>query len=260
MDKTHQAGDPETFAAGKSNRSEGKLLIVGDEALSRRALHARLYSIGFDIFETAMRAEAMLLCRNVHYDAVLLDVNVPGRNGIEILVELRHLFPQGAILMLSVDDNLERKLEAFEAGVDDYLTKPFHMSELTARIRVALRWAVPAAVQKSEVIHIGEVSLNPIRHLVTKAGSRIHLTPLEFDLLRCLMTRHGMPLPHGQLLHILWGEENSNRIDCLRTLVRQLRRKIEDDPGMPRYILTESRIGYQFADPQHLAEESGVPR
>jgi two-component system, OmpR family, KDP operon response regulator KdpE len=241
---------PRSQTPEKSNRPvEGKILIVGAGGHSRRALHTKLYGLGFDIGEATSWEEALVLCGVLHYDAVLLDLDIPGINGMEAFVELRRLLPRGAILVLSADGRLERKVEVLEAGADDYLTKPFHMGELTARIRAALRRAVKVAAQETRVVTIGDLSLDPVRYLVQKAGRRIHLTPREFDLLRCLMMQPGMPLTHGRLLHILWGDDYAGQIESLRTFVRQLRRKIEDDPGAPRYILTQSGIGYRFADP-----------
>jgi two-component system, OmpR family, KDP operon response regulator KdpE len=232
-----------------SNRPEGKLLIVGAGVPSRRALHINLYGLGFDIGEAANWEEALVLCRLLRYDAVLVDLDLPGVNGMEAFIELRRLLPRGAILVLSADSQQERKVEVLEAGADDYLTKPFHMGELTARIRAALRRTVTIGAQETRVITIGDLSLDPVRYLVHKAGRRIHLTPREFDLLRCLMMQPGMPLTHGRLLHILWGDDYASQIECLRTFVRQLRKKIEDDPAVPRYVLTQSGIGYRFTDP-----------
>jgi two-component system KDP operon response regulator KdpE len=234
----------------KSSRPEGKLLIVSEEVHSRRALHAELYRLGFDIAETASWEEALALCRIVPYDAALLDVSRPQKDAIERLTELRRLLPRGVIFMLSVEEDQERKLEALEAGADDYLTKPFHMRELTARIRAALRRVLAGLARQPQVITIGEISLNPAQHIVQKAGCRIHLTPKEFELLHSLMMHHGIPIAHGRLLHSLWGDEYSSQVDCLRTFMCQLRKKIEDDPGAPRYILTESGIGYRFVDPE----------
>jgi two-component system KDP operon response regulator KdpE len=242
----------------KSNKAyptnlRGRLLIVSEDVPARRALHTTLYSLGFDVGEAASREEATALCRAVNYDAILLDADMPSSDGIETFAELRGLLPRSTILMLSVDNDQERKLEALEAGADDYLTKPFHMRELTARIRAAQRRAHTAAEDEEHVITIGEVSLNPTRYLVQKAGQRIRLTPKEFDLLSCLMVHPGIPVTHERLLHTLWGDDYGSQVEGLRTFVRQLRKKIEDNPGAPRYILTESRIGYRFADPAELA-------
>ncbi len=240
-------------------RPEGKVLIVDDEASLRRALHTTLYGIGFDIGEAASGEEAIALCRIVRYDAVLLDVNMPGKSGIETCAELRRLLPRVAILMLSVNDDQERKVEALEAGADDYVTKPFHMRELTARIRAALRRARITSAHSEENIQIGEISLHPARRLVQKAGQPIHLTPKEFDLLHYLMSHSGLPITHARLLHVVWGAEYASQVEYLRTFMRQLRRKLEDDAANPRYLLTDSHVGYRFADPAQFAPTRPTP-
>jgi two-component system KDP operon response regulator KdpE len=240
----------QNFTSEKSTRAEGKVLIMGTEAPSPRVLHTDLYSLGFDIGETATWEQALVLCRIVHYDALLLDFDIAGTKGMETFAELRRVLPRGAILVLSADNDQERKVEVLEAGADDYLTKPFHMGELTARIRAAVRRSLRTTTQEKLIVTIGDLSLDPARYLVHKAGRRIHLTPREFDLLRCLMLQPGIPVTHGRLLHILWGDVYASQIECLRTFVRQLRKKIEDDPGAPRYILTECGIGYRFVDPE----------
>src|SRR5580692_4591302 len=158
-------------------KSEGKLLVVDDESALRRSLHTTLFSMGFDIGEASSGEEALALCRIVKYDAVLLDINMPGKGGIETCRELRRLMPRIAILMLSVNDDHERKIEALDAGADDYVTKPFHMRELTARIRSALRRSRASTTQTDELISIGDVELHPARRLVLKSGEPVHLTP-----------------------------------------------------------------------------------
>lgn len=242
-------------AATQNQRPEGKLLIVDDEASVRRALHSTLYSLGFDIGEAASGDEALALCRIVQYDAVLLDLNMPGKSGIETCAELRRLLPRISILILSVIDDHERKVEALEAGADDYITKPFHMRELTARIRAALRRARTTAAQTEEIIVIGDITLNPARRLVQKSGQPIHLTPKEFDLLHYLMSHPGRPITHSRLLHVVWGEEYASQVEYLRTFVRQLRKKLEDEAGRPRYLLTDSHVGYRFSDPSEWPQK-----
>src|ERR1700685_1603374 len=146
-----------SFSHGKevqTSKPEGKLLVVDDDASVRRTLHTTLYGIGFDIGEASTGDEALALCRIVRYEAVLLDINMPGKSGIETCRELRRLMPRIAILMLSVNDDYERKIEALEAGADDYVTKPFHMRELTARIRSALRRSRASAAQSDELISL----------------------------------------------------------------------------------------------------------
>jgi two-component system KDP operon response regulator KdpE len=241
-----------TYGHGKEpppGKQEGKLLVVDDDPSVRRTLHTTLYSLGFDIGEASTGEEAIALCRIVRYEAVLLDINMPGKDGIETCRELRRLLPRIAILMLSVNDDHERKIEALEAGADDYVTKPFHMRELTARIRSALRRSRASSTQTDELISIGDVELHPARRLVMKSGEPVHLTPKEFDLLHYLMSHAGLPITHSRLLHVVWGSEYANQVEYLRTFVRQLRKKLEDDAANPKYLLTDSHVGYRFIDP-----------
>ncbi len=249
-----------TYGHGKevqTSKPEGKLLVVDDDASVRRTLHTTLYNLGFDIGEAGTGDEALALCRIVRYEAVLLDINMPGKSGIETCRELRRLMPRIAILMLSVNDDHERKIEALDAGADDYVTKPFHMRELTARIRAALRRSRAATNQTEEVIAIGNVELHPARRLVLRAGEPVHLTPKEFDLLHYLMAHAGLPITHARLLHVVWGSEYANQVEYLRTFVRQLRKKLEDDAGNPRYLLTDSHVGYRFVDPAQAPQMQG---
>jgi two-component system KDP operon response regulator KdpE len=230
--------------------TEGKLLIVCADVPLRRSLHSTLFHLGFDVGEAADPEEAAAICRIVHYDAVLLDVGAVGKDGIRICAELRRFLPEVAIFMLSMNGDRDGTAEALEAGADAWLTRPFQTRELTARLHTILRRTRPREPRVLPEIVIGEISLSPARRLVQKAGCRIHLTPKEFDLLHCLMTRPGMPVTHALLINTLWNEEYAAQMDRLRTLVRQLRRKIEDDPAVPRYLFTECRIGYRFADPE----------
>jgi two-component system, OmpR family, KDP operon response regulator KdpE len=239
-------------------KQEGKLLVVDDDPSVRRTLHTTLYSLGFDIGEANTGEEAIALCRIVRYEAVLLDINMPGKDGIETCRELRRLLPRIAIIMLSVNDDHERKIEALEAGADDYVTKPFHMRELTARIRSALRRSRATSVQSDELISIGDVELHPARRLVLKSGEPVHLTPKEFDLLHYLMSHAGLPITHSRLLHVVWGSEYANQVEYLRTFVRQLRKKLEDDAGNPKYLLTDSHVGYRFIDPSQAPKTTTV--
>ncbi|HWE50196.1 MAG TPA: response regulator transcription factor [Bryobacteraceae bacterium] len=246
-------------ATVQPHRTEGRLLIVSEDAPMRRTLHSTLFNLGFDIAEVSSGEEALAICRILQYDAILLDAGLAGTNSIEIYTELRRLLPRVSILMLTASGEPERTVEAFETGADTWITRPFQMRELTARLRSVLRRTVVPEPRTSQAIVIGILSLNSARRLVQKSGQRIHLTPKEFDLLHCLMTHPGIPVSYNRLIHALWGEDYATQMDGLRTLVRQLRRKIEDDPAAPRYVLTESRIGYRFADPEDwLDEQSSV--
>ncbi len=246
MSETDQKGTEINPASPEPLQSAGRLLIVDDEYPLRRALHLALYAQGFDVNEAASGAEALSLARAVHYDAILLDVNMPGESGVSVCRELRALFPHVAILMLTVRGEQDDRVEALDAGADDYITKPFHMGELTARIRAAIRRVQTPAVQIDEPLQIGEICVFPARRLVQKSGQPLKLTPKEFDVLLFLMRHAGEPVSHHRLLVAVWGSEYASQVEYLRTFVRQLRKKLEDDPAEPVYILTDSRIGYRF--------------
>lgn len=230
-------------------RQLGKVLIVDDEPAIRRTLHITLHGLGFDIGEAGTGEEALALTRILRYDAVLLDVNMPGRGGIEACRDLRQSFPHLAIVMLSVCDSQDDKVEALEAGADDYITKPFQMRELIARIRAALRRVQSHAGGSDPVIRAGGIELDPARRLVRKRDTPVHLTPKEFDLLQCLMTNAGVPVAHSRLLSAVWGPEYRNELEYLRTFIHQLRKKLEDDATCPQYLLTDAHIGYRFREP-----------
>ncbi len=189
-----------------------------------------------------------MLAGTAPYDVVLLDMNLPGLDGIEICRQLRRLLPRVAILMLTVRDSEDDKVQALEAGADDYVTKPFHIRELTARVRAAVRRAQALEENTKGVIRVGDIELDPARREVHKAGNSIRMTPKEFDLLHYLMTHAGLPITHGRLLNAIWGPEYGDEVEYLRTFMRQLRKKIEDDPANPKYLITDVQIGYRFRE------------
>ena len=229
---------------------QGKVLLVDDDASIRRALHTTLSALGFVIEEASAGEQAISFVRSERYDAVLLDINMPGMGGIEACRTLRRLAAGLPILMLTVRDSEDDKIDALDAGADDFITKPFHVGELTARLRSAVRRSRVAQGESEMAITIGEIELDRERRLVKKSGAIVHLTPKEFDLLYCLMSRAGKPLTHARLLTSVWGTEYGSELEYLRTFVRQLRKKLEDDPARPKYLLTESYIGYRFSDGQ----------
>jgi two-component system KDP operon response regulator KdpE len=234
----------------------GRLLIVDDDYAVRRTLHLTLYGQGFDVSEASSADEALALARAVRFDAALLDVNMPGKNGIELCREMRTLFPRMAILMLTVRSDQDDRVEALDSGADDYVVKPFHVRELTARIRAAMRRMDAAGREHDTAIQIGAIRMDMARRIVEKDGQPIHLTPKEFDLLHHLIRQSGLPVAHSKLLSSVWGSEYANQVEYLRTFVRQLRKKLEDDPTAPRYLLTESHVGYRFADARTLATQT----
>jgi two-component system KDP operon response regulator KdpE len=229
-------------------QSRGKVLIVDDDMAIRRALRNTLHGMGFDVDDASSGEAALDLVRAAEYDVVLLDINMPGMGGIRACHEIRRSLPLLGILMLTVRDREEDKVTALDAGADDYITKPFNTRELAARIRAAVRRSSAFKIDPDAPIRIGNIELDPLRRIVRKAGEAVHLTPKEFDMLRYLMEHAGLPITHARLLHAVWGPEYGGELEYLRTFVRQLRKKLEDDPAEPVYLLTDSHIGYRFAE------------
>lgn len=224
-----------------------RILIVDDEASVRRSLRDSLTGIGFQVSEAARGEEALSFVRNNRCDAILLDMNMPGISGLETCRRLRKFSAQVPILATAVRSATEDIVAALDMGADDYMTKPINLHELIARLRAMIRRNRVSEYSKAaSILSIGELELDPDRHLLFKAGRRIHLTPKEFTLLELLMSHAGKPLSHTRLLQAVWGAEYSRELEYLRTFMRQLRRKIEDDPARPRYLLTDSHIGYRF--------------
>ncbi len=229
------------------NPESGNILIVDDERSIRLSLKTILGNFGFDIVEAARGEEALSLTRTEQFDAVLLDINMPGIGGIEVCRLMRKASPRLPIVMLTVQDSEDRKVEALNAGADDYITKPFQLRELTARLRAAVR-RNRIEDDREAAISIGDILLDPGRHVVEKKGRSVHLTPKQFELLHYLMVHAGRPIPHAKLLRSVWGPEYGNELEYLRTFIRQIRMKIEDDAANPTYLLTDSHIGYRFTE------------
>jgi two-component system KDP operon response regulator KdpE len=235
-----------------------RILLVDDESAIRRALRPPLVELGFQVVEASRGEEALQLLRTGPVDVVLLDVNMPGIGGIETLRRIRAVSPRLPIIMLTVRDAEEEKVEALELGADDYVTKPFSTRELIARLRAAVRRVKAPARAEDAPIEIGEIRLEPVKRLVIKRGEPVHLTRKEFDILHCLMSRAGRVVTYARLLTAVWGADCREEVEYLRTFVRQLRKKIEDDPANPVYLLTDVYVGYRFADAQTFQEE-GAP-
>jgi two-component system KDP operon response regulator KdpE len=233
-----------------------RILVVDDESAIRRALRPPLVELGFLVAEASRGEEALQMLRAVVYDAVLLDVNMPGIGGIETLRRIRAFAPRLPILMLTVRDQEEDKVQALDLGADDYVTKPFSTRELIARIRAAVRRVKAPARAEDAPIEIGEIRLEPVKRSVTKRGEPVHLTRKEFDILHCLMSRAGRVITYARLLTAVWGADSREEVEYLRTFVRQLRKKIEDDPSNPLYLLTDVYVGYRFADAQMFQDST----
>ncbi len=225
-----------------------RVLLVDDDAAIRRALRTSLNELGFHTTEAARGEEAIHLVRSATFDVVLLDMQMPGMGGMKALTSLRSVAPRLPILMVTVQNSEDQKIEALERGADDYIVKPFGVRECIARIRAVVRRARAPEITNDAPIQIGQILVQPPRRLVSKAGRPIHLTPKEYDILHFLMLNAGRAVTYGKLLSAVWGTEYRDDVDYLRTFVRQLRKKIEDDPSNPRYLLTDAYVGYRFAE------------
>ena len=234
---------------------QGTILVVDDDASTRRALRVTLSGMGFTVVEAARGEEALSLARVSWFDAVLMDVDMPGMGGVEACRCIRHAIARLPILMLTVMDSEDDKVLALDAGADDYITKPFQVRELTARLRSAVRRRSAQDSNRDAPIRYGQLELDPVKYRVSKGGRPIHLTPKEFEVLHYLMMHAGEPIPHARLLKSVWGPEYGNELEYLRTFIRQLRKKIEDDPGNPRYLLTDAYVGYRFSEQPLEAKE-----
>jgi two-component system KDP operon response regulator KdpE len=225
-----------------------RVLLVDDDPAIRRALRTSLNALGFHTTEAARGEQSVHLVRAATFDVVLLDIQMPGMGGIKTLASLRSLAPALPILMITVQDSEEQKVAALECGADDYIVKPFGMRECIARIRAVVRRARAPETPADAPLQIGEILVQPPRRMVSKAGRPIHLTPKEYEILHFLMLNAGRAVTYGKLLSAVWGMEYRSEVDYLRTFVRQLRKKIEDDPSNPRYLLTDAYVGYRFAE------------
>jgi two-component system KDP operon response regulator KdpE len=227
----------------------GSVLVTDDDPDLRRVLRKTLDALGFEVSESANGEQAVRAVAVRQFNAILMDVNMPGIGGIEACREIRKNAPRCQILMLTVRDREADKIEALDAGADDYITKPFSIPELAARLRSAVRRSATAALDSRMPISIGEIEVDPERRLVRKSGAVLRLTPKEFDLLHYLMSHPGIPIAHSKLLRAVWGEEYGQELEYLRTFVHQLRKKLETDPSAPEYLLTELHFGYRFREP-----------
>jgi len=223
----------------ENNGMKGKLLIVDDDSAIRWALRKTLERMNFDIADAESGEQAIALIRTIHFDTVLLDMEMPGMTGIETCRKIRKLMPLLNIVMLTVKSGEEDKIQALDAGADDYVTKPFHVGELAARLRATVRRSRASQADLAATISIGAIELDPARRVVKRDGTAIHLTAKEFELLHFLMANAGFPLTHARILSAVWGPGYGGELEYLRTFVRQLRKKLGDDAAAPKYLLTD---------------------
>lgn len=226
-----------------SGESGLRVLVVDDELAIRRFLRTSLQAHGYVVYEASSGEEALVEIVNKRPDLVVLDIGLPGIDGIEVTQKIRE-WSDLPLLILSVRDQEKEKIAALDAGADDYLTKPFGVGELMARMRVALRRA--SKPSDEPVFTSGDLLVDLSKRLVKVGGEEISLTPTEYDLLRILIQESGKVLTHRQIIHAVWGDAYQSEAHLLRVNISNLRKKIEKDPSRPTYIVTEPGVGYRL--------------
>lgn len=227
-----------------ANETGARILIIDDEPQIRKLLKVNLHAHQFEILEAASGEEGILQASTMHPDLVVLDLGLPDLSGMEILQRIRE-WSGVPVIVLTAKDREEDKIAALDGGADDYVTKPFGMGELVARIRVALRHA--AKSENDPVLQFGELTIDLAGRAVTLNGERLKLTPTEYDLLKTLASNAGKVVTQRQLLQQVWGgHHHESDSHYLRIYIGHLRKKLGEDPTNPRFIVTESGIGYRF--------------
>jgi two-component system, OmpR family, KDP operon response regulator KdpE len=220
-----------------------RILVVDDEKQIRRMLRAALEGYGYDIAEAASGHEGLSQTSIFHPDVIILDLGLPDIDGIEVIERLRE-WTQVPVIVLSVREHEDDKIKALDVGADDYVTKPFSMGELLARIRAALRRT--AGSEDTPILTFGELSIDIAHRNVSVRGEEVKLTPTEYEVLKYLSQQAGRVVTHRQLLKAVWGSNYQEHSQYLRVYVGQLRRKLEADPSQPTYIITEPGVGYRL--------------
>jgi two-component system KDP operon response regulator KdpE len=222
-----------------------RVLVVDDEPQIVRGLRVVLRNAGFQVEAAATKEEALDALSHRPPDAVLLDLVLPDGSGVDVCREVREWSSVPIVVVSAVGDERE-KVRALDAGADDYVTKPFGSEELTARLRAVLRRSSDLAAEPA--ITVGDLTIDIPDRRVTRDGEQVHLTPIEFDLLRVLAQNRGKLVTHRQLLHEVWGPSYGDETHYLRVHVAHIRAKIEPDPARPSYVLTEPGVGYRLLD------------
>jgi two-component system KDP operon response regulator KdpE len=233
------------------------ILVVDDEPQLRRAMRVTLTDLGYSVIEAKSGEEALETLRKDSADLILLDLNMPGIGGLETCRAIRENSDL-PIIVLSVRNTERDKVEALDAGADDYVTKPFGIQELLARIRVALRRMPASGGPDPHVFTDNGLEINFDARRVTRNGVSVRLTPKEFDLLKMLVEHPNRAIPHRKLLQTVWGPDYGDEVEYLRVVINQLRKKIEPVPSKPRYLLTEPWVGYRFATEASATDDSST--
>ncbi len=220
-----------------------KILVVDDEASIRNIISLSLKNHGFEVHEAGSIAEALDASVKAHPQLIILDLGLPDGNGLGVLKRIRE-WSQVPIIILTVDDDEKTKVALLEGGADDYITKPFGIPELLARIGVALRHA--RSEKGTPIFESGKLKVDLMQHEVFVDGKRVHLTATEYEILRQLVRNGGQVIPQKQMLSEIWGPIGIENPHYLRIYIGHLRRKIEQDPAIPRHIITEPGVGYRI--------------
>jgi two-component system, OmpR family, KDP operon response regulator KdpE len=230
--------------------SAGRILVVDDDPQIRRAMRTTLAARGYEVADVRSGEEALDALRSASYDLALLDMNMPGMGGIETCRLIRSS-SEVAIIMLTVSNSEKNKVEALDAGADDYVTKPFSTPELLARIRATLR-RLPHPPDHADLKQLGQrgVEINLASRQVNVHGRASRLTAKEFDLLSYLLAHPNKTIAHRELLQAVWGPDYGDELEYLRVFINRLRKKIEPDPSQPQFLITDAWAGYRFQLPQ----------
>jgi two-component system KDP operon response regulator KdpE len=224
---------------------QSHILVIDDEPQILRALRTILSTRQFRVSVASRGEEGLALAAAEKPDLIILDLSLPDIDGIEVCKQLRE-WTRTPIIVLSVRESEHDKVAALDSGADDYLTKPFGIEELLARIRVALRHSVQVRDIKKTIITAGPLEIDLVQHIVKREGSEVKLTATEFKLLAYLASNAGRVLTHTSILTHVWDPADSDHVEYLRVYIRQLRKKLESDPEQPEYIINEPGIGYRF--------------
>jgi two-component system, OmpR family, KDP operon response regulator KdpE len=229
------------------------ILVVDDDFQIRRVLRATLLGAGFDVIEARNGQEASEKAVREHPSLILLDMNMPDMSGLEACRKLRLSF-EGPIIMVTVRNAERDKVDAFNSGADDYVVKPFAIGELLARIRIALKHAQFESNQPA--IATPDLSIDIENRIVEVRGERVHMTPKEFEVLRTLVAQQGKPVSYRKILQTVWGPDYAEETEKVRSVIGQIRKKIEVTPARPRHIVTEPWYGYRFEVAEETRESS----
>jgi two-component system, OmpR family, KDP operon response regulator KdpE len=228
--------------------TSARIMVVDDDPQIRRVLRTALVAQGYEVADARNGEEALEKVRDEKIDLMILDMNMPGMSGLETCRTIRSS-SDIPIIMLTVRDAEADKVEALDAGADDYMTKPFGSPELLARIRAALRRS-PQLASDMQIVRFDDVEINFNLRRVVVGSREARLTPKEFELLQYMVAHPNVPIPHTRLLQSVWGPDYGDEVEYLRVFMNQLRKKIEANPSNPKYLITEPWVGYRFRFPE----------